>query len=80
MKSASARASLIADLQPDLVHAMRLPFEGFLAAAAVEKVPLLISVWGNDFTLFANRSRKLRRSRHKLCAVQTLCSAIAIAI
>lgn len=41
-------------LQPDLVHAMRLPFEGILAAHAVHDlpVPLVISVWGNDFTLY----------------------------
>jgi glycosyltransferase involved in cell wall biosynthesis len=38
---------------------MRLPFEGFLAAAAVRNFPLLISIWGNDFTLFADRSRRL---------------------
>lgn len=42
-------------LQPDLVHAMRIPFEGMLAAVAVRDVPLLISVWGNDFTLHAAR-------------------------
>lgn len=40
-------------LQPDLVHAMRIPFEGMLAALAVRNVPLLLSVWGNDFTLHA---------------------------
>ena len=51
--------TLINDLQPDLVHAMRLPYEGFIAAAAVNTRPLLLSVWGNDFTLFANRSRRL---------------------
>jgi glycosyltransferase involved in cell wall biosynthesis len=39
-------------IQPELVHAMRIPFEGILAAAATE-VPLVISVWGNDFTLHA---------------------------
>jgi len=54
-----AMTALIHDLKPDLVHAMRLPFEGFLAAAAVKTVPLLISIWGNDFTLFADRSRRL---------------------
>src|SRR5436305_1235640 len=42
-------ASLIREIQPDLVHAMRLPFEGFLGAMAVKSFPLLLSVWGNDF-------------------------------
>jgi glycosyltransferase involved in cell wall biosynthesis len=37
---------------PDLVHAMRIPYEGIMAAMAVQQTPLLISCWGNDFTLF----------------------------
>ena len=40
-------------VQPDLVHAMRIPFEAILATAASPSAPLLISVWGNDFTLHA---------------------------
>ena len=40
-------------IQPDLVHAMRIPYEGMLAAMADLPSPLLISVWGNDFTLHA---------------------------
>jgi len=40
-------------IQPDLVHAMRIPFEGMLAADASGAAPLLVSVWGNDFTLHA---------------------------
>lgn len=46
---------LIQEIKPDLVHAMRIPFEGILAALAVEGVPLLLSTWGNDLTLFAKR-------------------------
>ena len=42
---------LLDELQPDLVHALRIPVEGILAALAVTKAPLLLSVWGNDFTL-----------------------------
>lgn len=55
----AAMSALIDDLKPDVVHAMRMPFEGFIAAAAVKRAPLLLSVWGNDFTLFAHRNRKL---------------------
>jgi len=49
-------------VQPQLIHAMRIPFEGMVASMAVSRlrgagewagVPLLISVWGNDFTLHA---------------------------
>lgn len=50
---------LLSDLRPDLVHAMRLPCEGFLAAAATDSVPLIVSIWGNDLTLFATRYRTL---------------------
>jgi len=52
--------ALIQEIQPDLVHAMRIPYEGMLAADACEGIPLLVSVWGNDFTLHA-RSTPLMR-------------------
>lgn len=55
----SSLGELISDLKPDLVHAMRLPYEGLFAAAAVNSAPLLISVWGNDLTLFAERYPRL---------------------
>ncbi len=45
---------LIDVIQPDMIHAMRIPFEGMLAAAAGPDAPLLVSIWGNDFTLHAN--------------------------
>ena len=38
---------------PDLVHALRIPYEGMLAANAGLRLPLIVSVWGNDFTLHA---------------------------
>jgi glycosyltransferase involved in cell wall biosynthesis len=44
---------LIKQIRPDLVHAMRIPYEGMLAVRARPGVPLVISVWGNDFTLHA---------------------------
>jgi len=40
-------------VKPDLIHAMRIPYEGMLAADTYNGIPLLISVWGNDFTLHA---------------------------
>jgi glycosyltransferase involved in cell wall biosynthesis len=45
--------SVIEQVKPDLIHAMRIPYEGMLAAAAKPSVPLIVSVWGNDFTLHA---------------------------
>lgn len=43
----------ILKVEPDLVHAMRIPFEGIMTTAAAPKPPLIVSVWGNDFTLHA---------------------------
>ncbi len=47
-------------VQPDLVHAMRIPYEGMLAANAGLQVPLVVSVWGNDFTLHAPATPLMR--------------------
>ena len=44
---------MIQHVKPDLIHAMRIPYEGMLAAEAFISSPLLVSVWGNDFTLHA---------------------------
>ncbi len=55
--SAAARARrIIEEVRPELVHALRVPFEGMLAAQANPEAPLLLSVWGNDFTLHAPSS------------------------
>lgn len=52
-RASAALREYIRDVKPDLVHAMRIPFEGMLAADAYTGTPLLLSVWGNDFTLHA---------------------------
>ena len=44
-------------VNPDLVHAMRIPYEGMLAADAYIGIPLIVSIWGNDFTLHAPSTR-----------------------
>ena len=43
-------------LEVDLVHSLRIPFEGMLGVSAQPKIPLVASVWGNDFTLHARSS------------------------
>jgi len=43
----------IEQVKPDLIHAMRIPYEGMLAADAYTGIPLIVSIWGNDFTLHA---------------------------
>lgn len=63
---ASARKlrAFINEVQPDLVHAMRIPYEGMLAAAAltslITRPPFLVSIWGNDFTLHAPSTPLMR--------------------
>lgn len=56
--SAQKLRNFIRETQPDLIHAMRIPYEGMLTAQAVaqepeSKIPFIVSVWGNDFTLHA---------------------------
>jgi len=56
---------LLRERAPDLVHALRVPFEGMLAAAAQPAMPLAISTWGNDLTLHAPASPMMRWSTRR---------------
>lgn len=47
---------LVDSLRPDLVHALRIPFEGMLACVTPPEIPFLVSIWGNDLTLHARGS------------------------
>jgi hypothetical protein len=51
---------LATSISPDLVHALRIPFEGMLAAATPQNIPLVLSIWGNDITLHARGSFLMR--------------------
>ncbi len=53
--------ALVGRVQPDLVHALRIPFEGALAAATPPGIPLALSIWGNDLTLHAGQTRGMAR-------------------
>lgn len=70
---------IIRTIQPDLVHAMRIPFEGILAATSLADTdhPLILSVWGNDFTLHASRvatvSAATRRALARCTALHADC-------
>ena len=70
-------SAVVHHIQPDLVHAMRIPYEGMTAAAANLEVPLLISVWGNDLTLHARSSPWMgtwtRRAMQAAKALHTDC-------
>ena len=56
--------TIIQTLQPGLVHAMRIPYEGMITALAVGQEPdppRVISIWGNDFTLHARSTPLMAR-------------------
>jgi hypothetical protein len=59
-RSAQSLQRFIDHVHPDVVHAMRIPFEGMLAANARSAAPLVVSVWGNDFTLHAPSTPLMR--------------------
>lgn len=52
---------LLEQVQPDIVHALRIPFEGMFSALTQPQMPLVISVWGNDFTLHGTSSPMMAR-------------------
>ncbi|HJT95378.1 MAG TPA: glycosyltransferase family 4 protein [Mycobacterium sp.] len=51
--------AVVEAFRPDLIHAMRIPYEGVLAARLGGPTPLLLSTWGNDLTLWAARRRRM---------------------
>jgi glycosyltransferase involved in cell wall biosynthesis len=59
-RAAQRLHAIVERVQPDLVHALRIPYEGMLAANAGLRVPLIVSVWGNDFTLHAPSTPLMR--------------------
>jgi glycosyltransferase involved in cell wall biosynthesis len=63
-RDAKRLRGLVERVQPDLVHALRIPYEGMLAANAGLRVPLIVSVWGNDFTLHAPSTPLMRHHTH----------------
>lgn len=51
----------VQEIKPDLVHALRIPFEGMLASYTPAEIPCLVATWGNDLTLHARGSFLMRR-------------------
>lgn len=47
-------------VKPDVVHAMRIPYEGMMAADAYTGPPLIVSIWGNDFTFHGLSTRLMK--------------------
>jgi glycosyltransferase involved in cell wall biosynthesis len=52
-RAARALKKIIEEIKPELLHALRIPYEGMLATLADPQIPFITSVWGNDFTLHA---------------------------
>ncbi len=58
-RSARKLRAFIQEVQPDIIHALRVPYEGMLTASALtggfdtQPPRFLVSIWGNDFTLHA---------------------------
>ncbi len=52
---------IIQQTQPDVVHALRVPYEGMLAQYTPSEIPLITSIWGNDLTLHADQSNAMRK-------------------
>ncbi len=50
---------ILEEFAPDVVHALRIPFEGMYASYLRPTSPLVLSVWGTDFTLHAAGNRLL---------------------
>lgn len=66
---------LISVNQPDLIHAFRIPYEGMLAGLTNPDIPVIISTWGNDFTLHAPSTRRMGAlTRHALTNASALIS------
>lgn len=55
--------------KPDIVHALRVPYEGMLARVTPPQLPFVASIWGNDLTLHAQGSplmaRETRQTLHR---------------
>lgn len=62
--------AFIREVQPDIVHAMRVPYEGMLTAEALQGLKahptFLVSIWGNDFTLHAPSTPLMRYYTRKV--------------
>ena len=71
---------LVQTIQPDLVHSLRIPYEGMLASYTPPGVPLAVSIWGNDLTLHANGSPWMRRPLMKRLPMASAVGAIAIRV
>ena len=57
---------VLAREKPDIVHALRIPFEGMLAVYTPQGTSVIVSIWGNDLTLHAGGSIGMRLMTKKI--------------
>lgn len=55
----------LAKVQPDLVHALRIPFEGMLGSATPKGIPFIVATWGNDLTLHAGSTPWMKKATRR---------------
>jgi glycosyltransferase involved in cell wall biosynthesis len=60
LKFARPYQKLVKEIKPDLVHALRIPFEGMLGSYTPLDFPFIAATWGNDLTLHAKASPLMR--------------------
>ncbi|MGD8454992.1 MAG: glycosyltransferase family 4 protein [Anaerolineales bacterium] len=65
-RAARALNRIIEAIQPELLHALRIPYESMLTALAEPHIPFITSVWGNDFTLHAPANPLTRHYTRKV--------------
>jgi glycosyltransferase involved in cell wall biosynthesis len=61
LRYASPYKKLVEEIAPDLVHALRIPYEGMLGSSTPREIPFVAAIWGNDLTLHAKGSWLMRR-------------------
>jgi len=64
--------SLVAEIRPDILHCLRIPIEGELGLFTGFR-PFVVSIWGNDLTLYAGKSLP-----HRILTRRVLAAAAAI--
>ena len=67
-RQAPAFLHALREFQPDLVHALRIPYEGMLAAYTPPEIPFAVFIWGNDLTLHAPSSPLLSAATRRVLA------------
>ena len=56
---------LLKQVKPDLVHALRIPYEGMLAGLTPAGIPVILSTWGNDLIYHAETTNAMAASTRR---------------